>query len=418
MHGEIITIGNELVSGRTQDLNSWYAAARLTASGLKVVRVTSVGDDKKRTADALKKALASSRFVIVTGGLGSTTDDMTCEIAANALDRPLCLDDRMLEKIEQYVRVRKIEMTEPLKKMALMPEGARMINPKGATCGFSLVERGVNFYFLPGVPDQTRYLIDTFVLPDILALYETLPVMRQRIIKLYGLSEPHIAEIFTSLQEQIGEVALGFYPHFPENHITISLRGRDEPTISKTLDQVEKIISEMVGSYVFTHDSREMEEVVGEMLLKSGKTLSVAESCTGGLIGNRLTDVAGSSQYFQGGVVSYSNEAKVDLLRVSPKTIEAHGAVSAETAREMAMGVRACMHTDLGLAVTGIAGPDGGSRDKPVGTVHVGLCCEKETFTGKYRFWGKRKQVKQNSAMMALDWVRRYLNGDPFIPGI
>ncbi|MCD6294813.1 MAG: competence/damage-inducible protein A [Deltaproteobacteria bacterium] len=418
MHGEIITIGNELVSGRTQDLNSWYAAGRLTASGLKVIRVTSVGDDEKRTGDALKRALNSSHFVIVTGGLGSTTDDITCEIAADALDRPLCIDDQMLKKIEQYVRVRKIQMTESLKKMALMPEGAQMINPKGATCGFSLVTGDVNFYFLPGVPDQTRYLIDTFVLPDILGRYETLPVMRQRIIKLYGLDEPRIAEIFRSLEEKIGNVVLGFYPHFPENHITISLRGKDEPSISKTLDRVEATISEMVGAYVFTHDSREMEEVVGEILLKNEKTLSVAESCTGGLIGNRLTDVAGSSQYFQGGVVSYSNRAKVDLLRVSAKTIDTHGAVSPETAHEMATGVRICMDADLGLAITGIAGPDGGSRDKPVGTVHIALSSEKGTFTEKYRFWGRRKQVKLNSAMMALDWVRRYLNGDPFIPGI
>ena len=418
MHGEIITIGNELVSGRTQDLNSWYAAGRLTASGLKVIRVTSVGDDEKRTGDALKRALNSSHFVIVTGGLGSTTDDMTCEIAADALDRPLCIDDLMLKKIEQYVRVRKIQMTESLKKMALMPEGARMLNPKGATCGFSLVTGGVNFYFLPGVPDQTRYLIDKFVLPDILGRYETLPVMRQRIMKLYGLNEPRIAEIFRSLEKEIGEVVLGFYPHFPENHITISLRGKDEPTISKTLDRVETAISEMVGVYVFAHDSREMEEVVGEILLKNEKTLSVAESCTGGLIGNRLTEVSGSSQYFQGGVVSYSNRAKVDLLRVSAKTIDTHGAVSAETACEMAMGVRSCIEADLGLAVTGIAGPDGGSRDKPVGTVHIALSSEKGTFTEKYRFWGRRKQVKLNSAMMALDWVRRYLNGDPFIPGI
>ncbi|MBW2707950.1 MAG: CinA family nicotinamide mononucleotide deamidase-related protein [Deltaproteobacteria bacterium] len=418
MHGEIITIGNELVSGRTQDLNSWYTAGRLTASGLRVIRVTSVGDDEKRTDDALKRALGSSRFVIVTGGLGSTADDMTCEIAANALGRPLCINDQMLEKIEQYARIRKITMTASLKKMALMPEGARMINPKGATCGFSLVTGGVNFYFLPGVPDQTRYLIDTFVLPDILGRYETLPVMRQRIIKLYGLDEPRIAEMFRSLEEEAGDVVLGFYPHFPENHITISLRGRDEPTISKTLDRVETAISERVGAYVFAHDGREMEEVVGERLLQNEKTLSVAESCTGGLIGNRLTEVSGSSQYFQGGVISYSNRAKMDLLRVSAKTIDTHGAVSPETACEMAMGVRACMDSDLGLAVTGIAGPDGGSRDKPVGTVHIALSSEKGTFTEKYRFWGRRKQVKLNSAMMALDWVRRYLNGDPFIPGI
>ncbi|MCG6879144.1 MAG: CinA family nicotinamide mononucleotide deamidase-related protein [Deltaproteobacteria bacterium] len=418
MHGEIITIGNELVSGRTQDLNSWYAAGRLTASGLKVTRVTSVGDDEKRTGEALKRALNSSRFVIVTGGLGSTTDDMTCEIAANALDCPLCLDHQMLSKIEEYVRDRKIQMTESLKKMARMPKGARMINPKGATCGFSLVTEDVHFYFLPGVPDQTRYLIDTFVLPDILGRYETLPVMRQRIIKVYGLDEPRIAEIFNSIERRLEEVVLGFYPHFPENHITISLRGRDEPSVSSILDRAERIISEMVGPYAFTHDSREMEEVVGHILQKNEKTLSVAESCTGGLIGTRLTDVAGSSRYFQGGVVSYSNQAKIDFLRVSRKTIESYGAVSAETAREMAMGVRSAMHTDIGLAVTGIAGPDGGSRDKPVGTVHIALSSEKKIFTEKYRFWGKRKQVKLNSAMMALDWVRRYLNGDPFISGI
>ncbi len=418
MHGEIITIGNELVSGRTQDLNSWYAAARLTASGLKVIRVTSVGDDENRTADALKRALTSSHYVIVTGGLGSTTDDMTCEIAASALDRPLCIDEQMLQKIESFVRARKITMTESLRKMALMPEGARMINPKGATCGFSLLTGGVHFYFLPGVPDQTRYLIDTFVLPDILSRYDTLPVMRQRILKLYGLNEPRIAEIFKSLEEKIGEVVLGFYPHFPENHITISLRGKDEPTISKTLDRVETAISEMVGAYVFAHDGREMAEVVGGRLLKKNKTLSVAESCTGGLIGNRLTDVAGSSQYFQGGIISYSNQAKMDLLGVSTQTLENHGAVSGETAREMALGVRGSLHADLGLAVTGIAGPEGGSRDKPVGTVNIALSSEEGTFTEKYRFWGKRKQIKLNSAMMALDWVRRYLNGDPFISGI
>ncbi len=418
MHGEIITIGNELISGRTQDMNSWYAAGRLTASGLKVVRVTSVGDDEKRTGDALKRALATSHFVIVTGGLGSTADDMTCRIAADALDRPLCLDEQMLEKIEAYVKVRRIKMTESLKKMALMPKGAHMLNPEGATCGFSLITGGVHFYFLPGVPDQTRYLIDTFVIPDILSRYDTLPLMRQRIIKVFGLNEPRIADIFKSLENRMEKVVLGFYPHYPENHITISLRGKDEPTVSKTLNHAEEIISEMVGPHAFTHDSRSMEQVVGEALLSKEKTLAVAESCTGGLIGNRLTDVPGSSHYYNGGVVSYTNRAKMDLLGVSAGTIQAHGAVSAQTAQEMALGVRTALHADLGLAVTGIAGPDGGSRDKPVGTVHIALASQKETFTEKYRFWGKRKQIKLNSAMMALDWVRRYLDGNPFIPGI
>jgi nicotinamide-nucleotide amidase len=161
-----------------------------------------------------------------------------------------------------------------------------------------------------------------------------------------------------------------------------------------------------------------MEEVVGETLKKKGLTISVAESCTGGLIGNLLTHVAGSSSYLMGGVVVYSNQAKVDLLKVSPATIEAHGAVSDRTVREMAEGVAKSLKTDMGVAVTGIAGPDGGSRQKPVGTVHIGLSAGEKTFSRKYRFWGTRKQVKLNTAMMALDWVRRYLNGDSFLPGI
>lgn len=418
MHGEIITIGNELTSGRTPDLNSWYAAGKLTASGLSVIRITSVGDDEKMAADALKRASVSSKFVIVTGGLGSTEDDMTCKIAAVALDRPLCLDHQMLRKIKEYVKAKGIKMSPPLEKMAFMPEGARMIHPKGAACGFSLVEKDIHFYFLPGVPDEMRYIMDAFVLPELLSLYERPPVMRQRLIKVYGLDEARIAEMFTKLERTSGDVVFGFYPHFPENHITVSLRGKDEPAVTKALDKVERGIMSLVGPYVFATGNQEMEEVVGRLLNERGKTLSVAESCTGGLIGHRLTDVAGSSNYFQGGVVSYSNRSKADILDVDPKTLEAHGAVSAETAEEMARGIRERMKADLGLAVTGIAGPEGGSREKPVGTVYIGLNSSDEVFSRRYRFWGRRKQVKLNTSMMALDWVRRYLNGDSFLPGV
>jgi nicotinamide-nucleotide amidase len=418
MHGEIITIGNELMSGRTPDLNSWYAAGRLTASGLSVIRITSVGDDEKMAADALKRASASSRFVIVTGGLGSTEDDITCKIAADALDRPLCLDHQMLRKISDYVKAKGIEMTPPFEKMAFMPEGARMIHPKGAVCGFSLVEKDIRFYFLPGVPEEMRYIMDAFVLPELLSLYERPPVMRQRLLKLYGLNEPRIAEIFADLKERSGDVVFGFYPQFPENHITMSLRGKDETAVTAALDRVERDIMGLVGPYVFAAGDQEMEEVVGRLLSHSKKTLSVAESCTGGLIGHRLTNVAGSSSYFHGGVVSYSNQSKADILRVDPKILETHGAVSAQTAEEMARGIRHQMKSDLGLAVTGIAGPDGGSEEKPVGTVYIGLTSAGETVSRRYRFWGRRKQVKLNTSTMALDWVRRHLNGDPFLPGV
>ena len=418
MYGEIITIGNELSSGRTLDLNSWYAAGRLTASGLRVTRITSVGDDHEMVSDALKRAVEASRFVIVTGGLGSTDDDITNEIVAQALNRPLCLDQQMLEQIKDHARARKIKITSSLEKMAWMPEGSKMLNPEGNACGFSLIEKEVCLYFLPGVPDQMRYLMDKIVLPEILSRYKTLPIMRQRILKLYGLNEPGIAEIFKKIQGKTGNIVFGFYPRFPENHITISLRGQDEPTVTKELDRVEMEVRRLVGPYIFAAGDQNMEEVVGHLLLEKNLSISVAESCTGGLIGHRLTSVPGSSSYFHGGVVVYSNQSKVDLLRVDPRTLETHGAVSERTVEEMARGVKDRIKTDLGLAVTGIAGPDGGTRQKPVGTVHVGLAAREKTFSREYRFWGNRGQVKLNTSMMALDWVRRYLNGNPFLPGI
>jgi nicotinamide-nucleotide amidase len=370
-------------------------------------------------SQALKTALKTARFVIVTGGLGSTEDDLTCEIVANALDRPLCRDKQMFELIKGHAEERGVEITPSLEKMAWMPEGSKMLNPAGTACGFFLKEKDVHLYFLPGVPDQMRYLLDKFVLPQILRQYKTLPLIRQRIIKLYGLPEPDISEIFRGIKNKIGnDVILGFYPHFPENHITASLRGENESTVMKELSRVEMEIRRLAGPYIFATENQTMEEVVGQLLTQSRKTLSVAESCTGGLIGHRLTNVPGSSRYFQGGVVVYSNGAKQDLLGVSHEILKKHGAVSDPTAREMAKGVKAHLGADLGLAVTGIAGPDGGSKDKPVGTVHIGLAWDIDSRTEEYRFWGNREQVKSNTSTMALDWLRRHLNGDSFLPGI
>ncbi|VBB42732.1 CinA-like protein [uncultured Desulfatiglans sp.] len=418
MYGEIITIGTELISGRTLDLNAWYAAGRLTASGLRVTRMTAVGDDRERVTDALSRALGESLFVIVTGGLGSTEDDMTTAIVADALKRPLCLDRRMFDLIKSHAEARGMEMTAALEKMAWMPGGAQVLKPEGNACGFRMVEGAVRLYFLPGVPDQMRYLMDECVLPDLLQRFQTLPVLRQRILKLYGVSEPVIAETFKSLEAKSPDVQFGFYPRFPENHITISLRGPDEPSVSRELDQAESAVRGLLGEYVFSAGSDTMEEVVGRGLIEAGLKLASAESCTGGMIGQMLTNVPGSSDYFEGGVISYSNAAKVDFLGVRRRTLERHGAVSRETALEMAEGVRGRMHVDIGLSVTGIAGPAGGSAEKPVGTVYFGLAHERASFAERYRFWGTRKQIRKNAAMMALDWVRRFLHGDPFLSGV
>jgi nicotinamide-nucleotide amidase len=418
MYGEIITIGDELISGRVVDLNAWYAAGRLTATGLRVIRVTTVGDDQESISKALQKALKDSQFVIVTGGLGSTDDDITNEIAASALNRPLCLDEEMFEQIKDYVALRGLKMSRSFEKMAWMPEDAKILCPKENVCGFSLVENKVRLYFLPGVPEQMRYLLDEVVIPDLLLQCTALPTLRHKVLKLYGINEPSIAEKLSDLPGKSGNIILGFYPRFPENHITLSLRAEESPNVAAELDSMEREIRSRVGSFVFGAGNQTLEGVVGEMLRQRKLTLSVAESCTGGLIGNLLTNVPGSSGYFLGGVIVYSNQAKEDLIGVSAKTLEAHGAVSDPVAREMAEGVRRELKADLGLAVTGIAGPEGGTEEKPVGTVHIGLAFRNETFSGRYRFWGNREQNKVNSAFMALDWVRRVLHGNPFLPGL
>ena len=418
MYGEIITIGNELVSGKTLDLNSWYAAGRLTAAGLRVTRIKSVGDDYEMVSEALRTTLKESRFAIITGGLGSTDDDMTCEIVANSLNRPLCINELMLNKIKSSVEERGRDLTPSIEKMAWMPEGSTVLSPDGRACGFSLKQDKVYLYFLPGVHEQMRYLIDNVVLPDMLRNFKTLPFVGQRILKLYGITEPEISEIFIDLKGKTGDVVFGFYPHFPENHITLSLQGKDKPQVLRELDRIEREIRRLVGPYIFAAGDQNIEDVVGSMLKEKGMKIAVAESCTGGLIGHRFTNVAGSSGYFAGGVIAYGNRAKVDFARVSQDTLDKFGAVSDNTVREMADGVRKNFRADLGLAVTGIAGPEGGTNDKPVGTVHIGLAADSTMFSVKYRFWGNREEIKLNTSMMALDWIRRYLNGDTFLPGI
>ena len=418
MYGEIVTIGNELISGRTLDLNAGYAAGKLTAAGLRVTRMTSVGDDEEMVSKTLAKALETSCFVIVTGGLGPTDDDMTNEIVSTALNRSLCLDQQVLDNMKKYAETMGIEMTPSIEKMAWIPQGARILNPKGPSCGCCIEEQGVRLYFLPGVPDQMRRLLDDFVIPELLNIYPEIPATGQRILKVYGVNEPEISETLKEIKGKTGDVVLGFYPDFPENHITLSLSAKDDTTVTDELDRIENEIRGLLNPFIFATGHDTMEKVVGRALLYQGLTLSIAESCSGGLIAHHVTNVPGSSAYFKGGVVVYSNELKTDLLNVNPDTLKAHGAVSEQTVREMVQGLKNRFKTDLSIAVTGIAGPEGGTAEKPVGTVFIGMNARDRTYSRRYRFWGNRGRIKQETAFMALDWIRRILNGSPLLPGI
>ena len=418
MHGEIITIGNELISGKTQDTNTRYIADRFTASGLSMTRITCVGDDPERVSTALLNALSTARFVIITGGLGPTDDDITNEIVADVLNRPLCLNRTMIHKMRHHAEAMGITMNPSIEKMAWIPEGARVLNPEGPECGCCIEEHDVPLYFLPGIPGQMRHLLDTFVLPELLDRFHGAPAAAQRVLKMFGNHESDISEAYKKIQDKMGKVSIGFYPHFPENHLTLNLTGKDRSGVERELDRVETLIRQTLGDFIFASGNMTMEAAAARALLKSGKTISVAESCTGGLIGHRLTNIPGSSTYFQGGAMVYSNQAKMDLLQVDSRTLAAHGAVSDPTVREMVKGVRARFNSDMGLAVTGIAGPDGGTAEKPVGTVFLGISVGNEIISKRYGFHGSRERIKQVTAAMALDWIRRILHGSPLLPGV
>ncbi len=418
MKTEIIVIGNELISGKTRDLNGWYASGRLLSNGIEVSEIRTVGDNYKSLSSVLKAATERSEFIIVTGGLGPTEDDLTTETASKTFGRPLILYNDILDNIREFTRKSGLNSSPSLEKLAWLPEGAKILDQKKEMCGFSLTEGKSLLYFLPGVPEQMRELLDKSVIPDIFRVFTPKNLLQHRLIKVYGLREADIADALKGLSEECPGIMFGFYPSFPENHINITARGNKDIETENMLNSAERKVKDILGSYVFSSNDKSMEAVVGELLKGRKQTLSVAESCTGGLIGHRLTSVPGSSLYFERGVIVYSNRSKIEMLGVRQNTIDTYGAVSYQTAREMAEGVRSISKTDMGLAVTGIAGPSGGERNKPVGTVFIGLSVGDEIFSSQYLFSGTRERVKTNTSEMALDWIRRYVYGYPFIPGI
>jgi nicotinamide-nucleotide amidase len=410
MHGEIITTGTELLTGRIGDFNARYAARRLHEAGLAVQRITILGDHSPLFQDLLTEGLTRSQFIIITGGLGSTEDDITVAAAAQALNLRLWRDEILLARIRRCLGERRIPWEERYARLALIPEGAQILDPGGMACGFALKHGGVRLFFLPGVPREMRVLFDALVLPALVESAGGGERLAQRTLRLFGISEAQLQQVVSHLPDfQHHGVTVGLYPNFPETHLTLTMRGRDRQALEESLDRLTSALAREVGDVLLGSDLVSLEGLVGRYLKKRGLTLAVAESCTGGLIGHRLTEVPGASNYFRGGVVSYSNEAKQDLLWVPAEILAETGAVSPETARDMARGVRAVFHADLGLAVTGIAGPTGGSPTKPVGTVYIGLASAAGEDVWHYQFHGNRSEIKILTAETALDRLRRKL---------
>jgi len=363
----ILTIGNELTTGRIQDTNSAFIAASLNTLGWRVTSTMAVGDDDEAIKKALDYILSFSDAVVVTGGLGPTADDMTTAAIAKAYGLDLYADEDILREIKSRFERYRIEWTPNNAKQAMFPAGARPIyNPTGTAWGFALKTAGKLIAVIPGVPSEVKRMFPEGVLP---LLRELQPGSREcvlsRTIKLFGLSEAKVDQTVTELKLSIPGISIGFYPRFPENHIVLTSRGSSEESVRKNLAEAERRVTEALRKYIFAYDNETLDGIVASLLTQKKRTLAVAESCTGGLIADRLTNIPGSSLFLERGVITYSNESKIQLLGVPAETIEKYGAVSEEVAIHMAEGVRKRAGTDIGIAVTGIAGPAAGPRASP-----------------------------------------------------
>jgi nicotinamide-nucleotide amidase len=410
----VISTGDELTTGRIVDTNANYLADQLTQIGVELVAVLAVGDVPERLEWAWRQAMAIGDVVISTGGLGPTVDDLTTETIARLAGRKLMLSQAVADHIRALFAGRGRRMPENNLKQAMFPEGAEIIsNPIGTAPGFRLPltheGRSVHLIVLPGVPREMKPMMQESVLPWLRANRGSGEVYLTRTFQTFGITE-------SALDEAVGQVIsaeqarLSFRASFPEISVRITVQG-DPASAAQKLEALAARVRERLGEFVYGEGDTSMEAVVGELLSRRGLTLAVAESCTGGLIGHRLTNVPGSSRYLKADFVTYSNAAKIQTLNVAVSTLEQHGAVSEQCVKEMAQGARKAAGADLALATSGIAGPNGGTPEKPVGTVWVALAAPELTFARRYQMYGDRQWIKLLASQVGLDWIRRYALG-------
>jgi len=413
MSVEIITIGNELLQGLGADTNGPWIAERLATIGLEVHYKTTVGDDTGRMAEAFRAAAHRASIVIATGGLGPTPDDLTRKTIATVFRRRLVLDEAVLDNIRARFRQRGIEMPAINEAQALIPRGAKVIeNPRGTAPGLHFTHLESNYFCLPGVPSETRAMVDHYVLPFLKARSIAPPIDR-RIVRTVGIAESTLAERLQALEGEETGIRFGYLPHSNGLDIVLSPATAEVAWTREALDRTERRVREIAGRHVYGSDRETLSSVLGAALVERKLTIATAESFTGGAVGATITETAGASRYLLGGVIAYSNRAKQELLGVRATTLERHGAVSAEVAEEMAKGARDRFDSDLALSSTGIAGPDGGSPEKPVGLVYLGLAMRDGVWTERFILGGTRDEVVDRSVAYALDLARRHLALSP-----
>ncbi len=416
MKAQIITIGDEILIGKTLNTNASFIGEKLSEIDFEISKISVVGDEEDAIIREFKDAFENNDVVIVTGGLGPTHDDVTKKCVTEFFDTELELDQDILSEVLEFAKKRGVKETEKVRGQAMIPKIAEPIkNTKGTAPGMWIEKDNKVFIVMPGVPYEMAEMFEKYIVPKLKEKYkDSLTAKEITHLLTTGIPEVVLYEKLGSLKDILGDGKLAFLPSQYGVKMRLTVVGENKEDAHNKLLEIEQRIRALVGRYIYGKDDDTLESVVGRLLKDRGLTLAVAESCTGGLISHRITNVSGSSSYFERALITYSNGAKVELLNIDEDLIEQYGAVSMEVARLMADGVRKVSGTDIGLAATGIMGPTGATPTKPVGLVYIGICDDKVCTSKEFRFGDDRILNKERTSQAALDMLRRNLLGIPY----
>lgn len=413
MKAYLISIGDELLIGQTINTNVAYIGSSLSDINIEVIESSVVGDNLDSILSELSKASDLADLIVITGGLGPTHDDITRSAIVKYFNTELILNKEVLEDINQFFAKRGRTVTELNASQALVPKIAIPIrNSRGTAPGMWIEHKNKIYVVMPGVPYEMKGMMEDFVIPKLSEMTKGSGiVIKKLILQTTGIPESNLFERLGNLDELLHGAQMAFLPSQYGVKLRITVKEKDESSALDRLNEIEQKIRTKVGRYIYARGNETLEEVIGKILSDRGLTLAVAESCTGGEVSSRITNVSGSSKYFERGIVTYSNASKVELLKVNEDTIAEVGAVSREVAMQMAEGVRAVSGTDIGISTTGILGPTGATTNKPVGLVYIGYCDDKVCTAKKFLFGDNRILNKQRAAQAALEMLRRQLLG-------
>jgi nicotinamide-nucleotide amidase len=411
MKAEILAVGTEILLGDIVNTNAQYLSKRLADLGVSVYHQSVVGDNEERLLNAYELAFERADIVIATGGLGPTKDDLTKEIGAQYFNKSLVLHEESLNYIKSYFNKLNRPMSSGNEKQAYLPEGSIILkNDNGTAPGCIIEENNKVLIMLPGPPREMAPMFENYVVPFLQKFSDG--VLVSKVLRVAGLGESAMAEKVEDIMESQTNPTIAPYAKDNEAILRVTSKGSTKEEAEALIVPVEKAIRERLGENIYGEGDTALEEVVGEMLVKGNLTIATAESCTGGLLAGTLINYPGISSVFLEGIITYSNEAKIKRLGVKEETLAAFGAVSEQTAGEMAEGIAKAAGTDIGISVTGIAGPGGGTEEKPVGLVYVGLYIKGKVMVKKLNLSGSRQRIRQRTVISALDWLRRELLGD------